>query len=121
MEYRLWPNEGEQWPEEWLQRYVAMESHRLGLLFHGDGNGANKGKFGGNKMKLAGARAGWPDLVYIFSGRIVFIELKTMVGKLSAEQKAVHRQMIDMGHEVWVVHGLDGTDVWNKVRGILCV
>ena len=111
----------EQWSEEWLQRYITTKSLQLGLLFHGDALGANKGKGGGGKMKLTGACKGWPDMTFILSGRIVFIELKIIGGYLSWEQKAVHKRIKDMGHSVEVVHGFDGNDVGGKVRGILNV
>ena len=117
----IWPNDGEQWTEEWLQRYVTTCGLREGLLFHGDALGANKGKAGGNKMKLTGACKGWPDMTFLLVNRTVYIELKKMDGVLSADQKEVHRRMIDMGHEVHTVYALDGNDVWKKVRGILCV
>ena len=47
--------------------------------------GANKGAGGGSKIKLTGACKGWPDMVFILHGRIVFIELKKMDGKLSSD------------------------------------
>lgn len=114
-----WPNDCEQWSEEWLQRYVTTQALKLGLLFHGDALGANKGSGGGSKMKLTGACKGWPDMVFVLRNRIVFIELKKMDGALSLEQRDVHRRIKDMGHMVYTVHGLDGNDVWDKVRGIL--
>mgnify|MGYP000872197882 FL=1 len=117
----LWPENNTQWSEEWLQRYVTTQALKLGLLFHGDALGANKGAGGGSKMKLTGACKGWPDMVFILHGRIVFIELKKMDGKLSSEQRNVHKRMVDMGHSVEVVYGFDGKDAWNKVRGILGV
>lgn len=117
----IWPNEGEQWTEEWLQRYVTTQALKLGLLFHGDALGANKGSGGGSKMKLTGACKGWPDMVFVLRNRIIFIELKKIDGKLSAEQKVVHERLSGYGHEVHTVYGLDGNDCWNKVRKVLKV
>lgn len=115
----MWPPPNTQWSEDWLQMYIAMESNRLGILMHADGNGNYvNGKTAGKK-KLMGSLAGWPDMVFILEGRIVWIELKTIVGKLSKEQRDAHRRMIDMGCEVWVVKALDGRDAWGKVCGIL--
>ena len=81
----MFPPMNEQWPEEWLQRYVTTQALKLGLLFHGDALGANKGKSGGNKMKLTGACKGWPDMTFIQNGKVVFIELKKMDGALSLD------------------------------------
>lgn len=128
----IWPPIGEQWPEEYIQMYIACEALRADLIFHGDANGSHKGAIGGNKMKLAGARKGWPDLVFILDRRIVWIELKKLGGldangkrvaggKVSDEQFALHGRMANMGCEVHVVKALDGPDGWAKVANILGV
>lgn len=126
----IWPPIGKQWSEEAIQRYIAVMALRADLVFHGDANGSHKGAIGGNKMKLAGARKGWPDLCFVLMGRIVWIELKTLGGldangkrvaggKVSDEQFALHGRMANMGCEVYVVKALDGPDGWVKVAGIL--
>ena len=108
------------WSEDKIQMYVATQALRAGYLFHADGNGANKGRGGGNRMKLQGARAGWPDTTWILKNRIVYIELKTYVGKLSKVQSDLHDRMRDLGCEVWVVFAKDGPEAWEMIEGILC-
>jgi hypothetical protein len=107
------------WSEANIQMYVATHSLRDGYLFHADSLGANKGRAGGNKMKLQGACAGWPDLVYILNGRTVYIELKAIKGSVSAVQEALHEKMRAMGCEVWVVKALDGPTAWREIKAIL--
>ena len=122
MDYsRIWPEMDTDWSEAAIQQYVAMESLRAGLLFHADGNGVNKGAFGGNKMKLAGARAGWPDLVYILPARIVWIELKNAKGRVSDSQFELHEEMRKWGCEVYVVKARNGPDAWGAIRRVLDV
>lgn len=116
----MWPPNNIQWTEDQLQMYTAMESNRLGLVFHADGNGNYvNGKTAGRK-KLMGSRAGWPDLCY-WTPRLVYIELKTMVGVQSKAQKEIEQLAKQAGIEYHLVKALDGIDCWNKVRGILCV
>lgn len=107
------------WSEDKIQMYVATQGLRDGYLFHADGNGANKGRASGNKMKLMGARKGWPDMVFILNGRIVYIELKTYIGKISKEQTELHERMRGLGCEVWVVFAKDGIEAWDIIKGIL--
>ena len=108
------------WSEANSQMYVATHSLRDGYLFHADSLGANKGRVGGNRMKLQGARAGWPDLVYILDcGRIVWIELKNARGVVSKVQESLHERMRAMGCEVYVVKALDGPEAWRRIRVIL--
>ena len=108
------------WSEANIQMYVATHSLRDGYLFHGDGNGAHKGRSGGNRMKLAGAKAGWPDLVYVLeSGRVVWIELKNARGVVSKAQEALHERMRAMGCEVYVVKAVDGPEAYRRIRAIL--
>ena len=49
-------------------------------------------------------KAGVPDLtIYMANGRVELIELKSAAGKLRAEQQALHRQLMFLGHSVHVV------------------
>lgn len=115
----MWPDNLSQWSEEWLQRYVTTCALRDGYLFHADGLGSNKGSAAGNKMKLTGARKGWPDMVFILDSRVVFIELKTEAGRLSREQLLVHDKMRELGCEVYTVYASNGEDAWGGVKAIL--
>ena len=69
-------------------------------------------------MKLAGARKGWPDLCF-WTPRLVYIELKTMVGVQSKEQRELNDIEDKLGIEYHLVKALDGPDGWAKVAGIL--
>lgn len=53
--------------------------------------------------------AGVPDRIVIFPGRKpVFVELKTIKGRLTKLQEAQCRRLAGLGQEVWVVHGVKG-------------
>lgn len=116
----IWPPKNTAWSESSIQRYIAMESLRKGLLFHADGNGNFLHGSQASKKKLSGARAGWPDLVYIMpAGRIVWVELKSSIGRVSKEQLELHGKMREFGCEVYVVKAFDGPDGWARIVEIL--
>ena len=53
-------------------------------------------------------RQGVPDrIVLLPGGRVVFVETKTQIGRLSAAQRITIKRMRDLGHDVRVVYGAD--------------
>jgi hypothetical protein len=60
---------------------------------------------GGWSIKLSAAFiSGMPDrLVLLPGGRIYFVEMKSESKKPSAIQKLVHRKLIRLGFEVWII------------------
>jgi hypothetical protein len=60
-------------------------------------------------------RAGWPDLVLLRPGRLIFAELKTDTGKLSAEQRRILSMLKMAGQEVYIWRPTD----FETIRGIL--
>lgn len=58
-----------------------------------------------------GVLPGFPDLILLYNGHTVCIEVKRKKGGVvSAKQKAVHRQLEMNGFEVHVMRGSDGID-----------
>ena len=49
---------------------------------------------------------GTPDLLAIYRGGSVWIEVKTEKGKLRPEQENMHKELIEMGHRVIVARGV---------------
>ena len=75
------------------------------LVFHIP-NGMKSGPVTGARFKRLGVLAGVPDLCFVLhSGRVVWIEMKKIKGKVSKEQIAVHEQMINLGHIVVIGYG----------------
>ena len=64
------------------------------------------------QIKMAnGACGGFPDLIVLYNGHAVFIEVKRRRGGVvSAKQKAAHRDIEMNGFEVHVMRGSDGID-----------
>lgn len=64
------------------------------------------------QIKMAnGACGGFPDLIVLYNGHVVFIEVKRRVGgKVTDKQKATHRDIEANGFDVVVMKGSDGID-----------
>ena len=69
----------------------------------------NVKKRGGRSYKfMSPGNSGVPDRIVVFpGGRVVFVELKTETGRLSALQVAQIRRLERLGAEVRVLYGLD--------------
>lgn len=71
-------------------------------------------------LKRRGVVTGWPDIEIIYkvdnSFRILFLEVKNADGSLTEKQKALHHELIEDGHDVYVVRSVN--DVENALRNI---
>lgn len=68
-------------------------------------------KRGGTTRKwVAPGVAGVPDRVVIVFGVVLFVEVKTIDGKLSAVQKREHERLAAAGAMVTTVYGHEGVD-----------
>jgi hypothetical protein len=67
---------------------------------------------GGQALKwVSPGQAGVPDRIVLFpNGRIVFVELKSPRGKLSAIQARVIERLRNLGFEVRVIDSKEGVD-----------
>lgn len=67
-----------------------------------------KGVVAGKIAKSMGAKAGVPDILIVYAGRAIFIELKAPKGRVSPEQIQVRNELV-MAGATWVVcRDLDG-------------
>lgn len=69
-------------------------------------------KLGGMALKFVSpGHAGVPDrLVLLPGGRIIFVELKTATGRLSALQLVTHINLVELGFPVRTLHGTEEVD-----------
>ena len=75
-----------------------------GLLYHNYNNPRNA--VSGARLKAQGLVAGIPDLS-LAAGSMLYIELKTEGGRVSIEQKSIHRQLEASGFEVKICWDLE--------------
>ena len=82
--------------EKDVERWLGQEVRKLGGLWF---------KF------TSPGRTGVPDRILILQGQVIFVEMKTAKGTLSAIQKATIRQIVkDGGVPVHVVYGRAGAE-----------
>lgn len=58
---------------------------------------------------------GVPDrIVLLPGGRVIFVELKTEIGKLSGLQKWYHRQLQDLGMDIRTLYSIEQVQAFVK-------
>ena len=96
-------------PEQDLQRACVTwfkYQYPKGIIHHSP-NGGKRGKIEAAIFKSLGVLAGWPDLVCVHDGRILFVELKSGNGKESMAQAIVRISMLKNGFEVHLCRTLN--------------
>lgn len=114
----LFPDDvGRQHEEDDLQRTV-VRFLRVSLppdacVFHVP-NGGLRSKKEAGRMQGLGVLAGVPDLLILWRGRALFVELKAKRGVLSAQQRTMHQLLVYCGCEVLVARSLDAVADWLR-------
>ena len=72
-------------------------------------------KIGGITRKwVSPGRDGVPDRIVIFTGDVYFVEVKTVDGIVSDDQKREHDRLRNAGAKVYTVWGNKGVDIFIK-------
>ncbi|MGV8846394.1 VRR-NUC domain-containing protein [Tessaracoccus sp.] len=69
-------------------------------------------KAGGMTEKVTPTRAGMPDRLVIYGGRIFLVELKTKDGHLRPVQVVWHDRAEAQGVKVWTLYGEESIRLW---------
>jgi hypothetical protein len=75
-----------------------------GMLHHNNNNSVNR--ITGNRVKALGVVKGVSDFELVVTGAVIFIEMKTDIGRLSAEQEDFRNKVISKGHIYIVVRNI---------------
>lgn len=89
-----------------LAQHLTQRGRRDMVFWHTPNEGARTISEA-SRLKAMGVKAGIPDLVLVFGGRMYAIEIKTRTGKLSADQEAMIAALTASGAIVAVAYGLD--------------
>lgn len=82
-------------------------------------NGARRTAGGRPANAVPGLTPGVPDLVVIRpNGEVLWIEVKSQIGKLSDAQFAFHGKLLGLGHTCAVVRSIDDVRLAFKTVGI---
>ena len=104
---------------------IAEALHKAELAgakftFAADQNGLRTSRKQAIKAKMSGMRAGEADLrLYFGDGRLGMIELKTKRGSVSKTQKARHKLLRSLGHDVRVIKADCPQDAVDQALAIL--
>jgi len=91
--------------EDTIQAEMVRVARELGLFVFHPANGGNRSAREGMAFKRIGVMAGIPDLVFVTPRGMIFMEVKTIKGRLSEVQKKVHAELKSMGYKVLVAQG----------------
>lgn len=105
-------------PEDQLHEDVVAQARlqlRRGVFFFHVPN-QNSGTIGWRmKLKRMGARAGTPDLVFVYQGRAHFMELKAPKGTTSDVQHEAHADIRNAGAPVAICKSIpEVVSAWNR-------
>lgn len=65
-----------------------------------------------NRLKATGLKPGAPDLIIVWDGALLCLELKTATGKLNDNQKAVSDRLEIAGAHYTVARSIDEIEAW---------
>ena len=98
-----------------------MDLERLGLLtFYHPSNEGRRSVQHNVSLARKGTKAGQPDLeIFLRGGKTVFVELKTMTGKISENQKRRMEALHLLGFPAYVLLGSTPQHAVGALRKIL--
>lgn len=86
-------------------RYLAV-AYPTALVYHSPAEG-KRTPFEQYKLKQLGTKAGFPDLLIFFEGRLLGLELKFEVGRPTKAQEAWIYALQQQGHAAAIARGFD--------------
>lgn len=88
------------------------------VLFHHSPNEGKRGYVQQAKIKAMGVKAGFPDLIIMFGGRNLALELKTEKGRPTTWQKKWMEELKDNGWTAEIAYGF--LEAKNIIDRFLC-
>lgn len=73
--------------------------------------------YGLTRKWVSPGRDGVPDRIVILNGEVFFVEVKTVVGRLTSTQEREQKRLIDAGAKVFTVYGSEGVDKFIEEVG----
>lgn len=88
--------------------YLQILENQGKIFFHRANNTAVYDPIGKKFRSMAkGQKKGFPDILVLKSSRCIALEVKTVTGKQSKEQKQVQSNFEQQGFEYYVVRNID--------------
>lgn len=110
--------------EEYNQIYLAsflrkLQASGADFVWWHTSNGGSRNKAEAGKFKLMGVLPGVPDIIIMYRGGVMFLELKDLKGKLSPGQKDFEAAAKRYNHNHHVIYAADPMDMINQTAEIL--
>lgn len=88
--------------------YLKILENKGKLFFHRSNNNTVYDPVGKRFRSLAkGQKRGFPDIIVLFNGKCIGIEVKTDTGRQSIAQKDIEKQFKENGGEYYIVRGVE--------------
>ncbi len=81
-------------------------------------HGGKRGKREAGRLKAKGLTPGWPDIIIIYRGSPICIELKSAKGVLSPAQKALHPRLMLAGAWVYTATSIEELEGFLSSIGV---
>jgi len=102
----------------YLRGLMELQGYREFMVFH-PANGGHRSKAAGALFKAMGVVAGVADFVFLFKGKVVFVELKA--GKLGQtdSQKWFEKTITGLGYEYYLLAADSEDEGVTKIQKFL--
>ena len=96
------------WLEDDIQAYIVQWLRRNDIMFRIGMEGVKLNKRTAGKLKILGMERGWPD-IHILEPEF-YVELKTLKGRLTENQKIIHDKLRKISKTVYVLKAKNPKD-----------
>lgn len=93
-----------------IQRTILEYLDVIGVFNTRVNSGMIATGFGGKTRMVKGAKAGFPDILVLYKGRFIGLEVKTQKGKQNDNQIIMEREIKKNGGEYYVVRSIVDVD-----------
>lgn len=94
-----------------IERNLALPNDAVWTTMPAGGGG----KVRGAQLKAKGLKPGWPDILIVYRGRLICIELKSLKGQRSPAQKLIHAQLSQAGALVYTAKSIEEVEGFLRV------
>lgn len=91
----------------WFHNSYCLYKHKPRGLIMSVPNGGRRDKKEAMKLKATGLLAGAADLILIYNGKVLFMEVKTDIGKQSEAQIEFEHRITENGLKYYIVRSLE--------------
>jgi hypothetical protein len=92
---------------KWFHNSYCLYNHKPRGLIMSIPNGGRRDKKEAMKLKATGLLAGAADLILIYDGNVLFMEVKTDIGRQSDSQIDFEHRVQDNGLKYYIVRSLE--------------